>query len=85
VEFILACQDKEDGGISDRPGNTADVFHTFFGFCGLALLGYFESASVPFQHIDPTYALPAPLVKSLGLSCQTLPSSGESVRRSVHE
>jgi geranylgeranyl transferase type-2 subunit beta len=24
---------KDDGGISDRPGNLADVFHLFFGIC----------------------------------------------------
>jgi prenyltransferase beta subunit len=29
--FILQCQDPEKGGISDRPHNMADVFHTYFG------------------------------------------------------
>jgi geranylgeranyl transferase type-2 subunit beta len=33
----LNCQDS-DGGISDRPGNTPDVFHTFFGLAALSLL-----------------------------------------------
>ena len=28
------------GGISDRPGNMVDVFHTFFGIAGLSLLKY---------------------------------------------
>ena len=32
--FILDCQDKERGGISDRPDNAVDVFHTFFGIAG---------------------------------------------------
>ena len=41
-DFILACQDHDDGGIADRPGNVADVFHTFFGIAGLSLLGYFD-------------------------------------------
>jgi geranylgeranyl transferase type-2 subunit beta len=41
--FIIHCQDEEDGGISDRPGNMADIFHTFFGISGLSLLGYFSS------------------------------------------
>ncbi|CAN0475809.1 unnamed protein product, partial [Discosporangium mesarthrocarpum] len=40
--FILRCQDAEDGGISERPGNLADIFHTFFGIAGLSLLGYFD-------------------------------------------
>lgn len=39
--FILRCQDAEDGGIAERPGNLADIFHTFFGIAGLSLLGYF--------------------------------------------
>ena len=29
--YILSCQDPEAGGISDKPGDEADVFHTFFG------------------------------------------------------
>ncbi|CAN0534250.1 unnamed protein product, partial [Ectocarpus sp. 8 AP-2014] len=40
--FILRCQDSEDGGIAERPGNLADIFHTFFGIAGLSLLGYFD-------------------------------------------
>ena len=32
-------QDGDDGGIADRPGDLADVFHTFFGLAGLSLLG----------------------------------------------
>ena len=38
-EFILSCQDPENGGISDRPDDMADVFHTVFGIAGLSLLG----------------------------------------------
>jgi prenyltransferase beta subunit len=38
-EFILSCQDPDNGGISDRPDDMADVFHTFFGIAGLSLLG----------------------------------------------
>ncbi|CAF9925969.1 MAG: hypothetical protein HETSPECPRED_006218 [Heterodermia speciosa] len=38
--FILQCQDIEMGGLSDRPGDAVDVFHTFFGVAGLSLLGY---------------------------------------------
>lgn len=41
-EFIINCQDADDGGIADRPGNMADIFHTFFGISGLSLLGYFS-------------------------------------------
>ncbi|THG10386.1 hypothetical protein TEA_000224 [Camellia sinensis var. sinensis] len=31
VKYILDCQDKEKGGISDRPDDAVDVFHTYFG------------------------------------------------------
>ena len=53
IKFILNCQDDELGGIGDRPGNCHDVFHTFFGFCGLSLLKYGN-----LRMIDPTYAIP---------------------------
>ena len=29
-------QDEEKGGIADRPGDVADIFHTFFGLAGTA-------------------------------------------------
>ncbi len=68
------------GGIADRPGNMVDLFHTFFGICGLSLLGYFEkndwnpdgNSFLP-PTIEPTYALPRHLVEKLGLPVQTLP------------
>ncbi len=37
---MLTCQDHEGGGISDRPGDMVDVFHTVFGLAGLSLLGF---------------------------------------------
>ena len=51
-------QDEEKGGISDRPDDEADVFHTFFGVAGLALLGHPGLAPV-----DPVYALPVSVVQ----------------------
>lgn len=36
----LTGQDYEGGGISDRPGDMVDVFHTVFGVAGLSLLGF---------------------------------------------
>jgi prenyltransferase beta subunit len=30
----LCGQDSENGGISDRPDDAVDVFHTFFGVAG---------------------------------------------------
>lgn len=52
-EYILNCQDHE-GGISDRPGNSPDVFHTFFGLAALSLL---NPSKYNLQPIDPTYAV----------------------------
>lgn len=57
VRYVIDCQDVDHGGISDRPGNMTDVFHTFFGLAALSLLG---RSSLPV--IDPVYALPANVV-----------------------
>jgi geranylgeranyl transferase type-2 subunit beta len=38
LEFILACQDEEHGGFSDRPGNMADPYHTMFGIASISLI-----------------------------------------------
>jgi len=62
VDFIMSCQDEKDGGISDRPGNMADVFHTYFGIAGLSLLGVGN-----FTAIDPVYALPLSTCRRLRL------------------
>ena len=51
--FILSCQDLEDGGISDRPDDMADVYHTFFGIAGLSLLGTDGMAPVDAAHAMP--------------------------------
>lgn len=53
TEFILQCQDPHKGGISDRPDNEVDVFHTNFGLAGLSLMG-FENLNP----IDPVYCMP---------------------------
>ncbi|GMH12745.1 hypothetical protein Nepgr_014586 [Nepenthes gracilis] len=60
VKFILDCQDLEKGGISDRPDDAVDVFHTYFGVAGLSLLEYPE-----LKGIDPAYALPVDVVNRL--------------------
>ncbi|KAG6390757.1 hypothetical protein SASPL_148502 [Salvia splendens] len=60
ADFILDCQDKENGGISDRPDDAVDVFHTYFGVAGLSLLEYPE-----LKAIDPAYALPVDVVNKI--------------------
>ena len=73
-QFILSCQDElllrahpassssdsAPGGIADRPGDQPDVFHTFFGITGLALIR--KHGIGP---IDPAYALPMSVVQRL--------------------
>ena len=67
-EFILACQDPETGGIADHPNNVGDVYHTFFGVCGLSLLGMLGHESGDPHDVDPVYALPNHVVTRLGLT-----------------
>lgn len=62
ADFIFLAQDTEDGGIADRPGDVADVFHTFFGLAGLSLLGKADLAKV-----HPVYALPVYVTRRMGL------------------
>jgi len=84
ARFVLRCQDPDAGGIADRPGDVADVYHTFFGICGLSMLGYFDachlqdrtsSADCPVRvkQVDPTFALPVDLCEELGLRPHALP------------
>lgn len=53
IGFILRCQDTENGGIADRPGDMVDVWHTCFGMTGLSLLEYPGTTMV-----DPVYCMP---------------------------
>ncbi|PRQ20298.1 putative protein geranylgeranyltransferase type II [Rosa chinensis] len=57
AKFILDCQDIENGGISDRPDDACDTYHTYFG---LSLLEY-----PGVKAIDPAYALPVDVVNSI--------------------
>ena len=56
----VMMQDEERGGISDRPDDMVDVYHTFFGVAGLSLLGLCN-----LEPIDPTYALPVEVVQTV--------------------
>ncbi|KAG0491490.1 hypothetical protein HPP92_004888 [Vanilla planifolia] len=58
--YILSCQDRENGGISDRPDNAVDVFHTYFGVAGLSLMEY-----PGLKSIDPAFALPVDVVNRI--------------------
>lgn len=58
--FILKCQDMEQGGISDRPGDVVDVFHTLFGIAGLSLIKW-----PGLEEIDPIYCMPKSVTDKL--------------------
>ncbi|KAL4063915.1 terpenoid cyclases/protein prenyltransferase alpha-alpha toroid [Scleroderma yunnanense] len=62
IAFILSAQDPELGGIADRSGDMADVFHTQFGIAGLSLLGY-----PGLVDLDPVYCMPASIIEARGL------------------
>ncbi|XP_013143093.1 PREDICTED: geranylgeranyl transferase type-2 subunit beta [Papilio polytes] len=66
-QFILACQDSETGGFSDRPGNITDPFHTLFGLAGLSLLG-----NTSIKPVNPTYCMPQETIDRLKLEPQIL-------------
>ena len=89
-QFIMNCQDGDDGGIADRPSDMPDVYHTFFGLCGLSLIGHLgeigNSNGRTYREIDPVFALPADVVRRVGLNAQVAQSSqGElDVRLMVH-
>lgn len=53
--FILSCQDPIEGGISDRPDNQTDIYHTCFGIAGLSLIDY---TKFDLDEIDPVYCMP---------------------------
>ncbi|KAK7822549.1 geranylgeranyl transferase type-2 subunit beta 2 [Quercus suber] len=52
--------DMENGGISDRPDDAVDVYHTYFEVAGLSLLEY-----LGLKAIDPAYALPVDVVNKI--------------------
>ena len=65
IQFILNAQDVDDGGISDRPGDLCDIYHTYFGIGGLSLLGCTKEYYL--KEIDPIWALPRDLCRRIGL------------------
>ncbi|KRZ23579.1 Geranylgeranyl transferase type-2 subunit beta [Trichinella pseudospiralis] len=66
-EFILACQEEENGGFSDRPGDEPDPFHTLFGLAGLSLLR--EESLKP---VNAVLCMPEESLVSLNLNFQYL-------------
>ncbi|KAF9407476.1 hypothetical protein HW555_012505, partial [Spodoptera exigua] len=64
-QFIMACQDPDTGGFSDRPGDITDPFHTLFGVAGLSLLG-----NSKIKPVNPVYCMPQETIDRLKLKPQ---------------
>ena len=62
TRFVLNAQDEHGGGISDRPDDMVDVFHTFFGVASLALMEY-----PGLKRVDAAFALPQDVIDALGV------------------
>lgn len=60
AKFILRCQDVEGGGLADRPGDMADIFHTVFGIAGLSLLGFPGT-----EPVNPVYCMPQNVIQRI--------------------
>jgi geranylgeranyl transferase type-2 subunit beta len=78
--FICSPQDPDAGGIADRPGDMADVFHTLFGVAGacqhkIANLGRVMSMNPGLSllgypglvDLDPVYCMPAEIIERQAL------------------
>ena len=68
IKFILASQDEETGGISDRPGDLPDPFHTLFGIAGLSMLG----ADDRLAEGNPAYCMSQDVIERLKVQPQIL-------------
>lgn len=54
-QFILQCQDEENGGFSDRKDNQTDIYHTCFAITGLSLI---DHEKYNLLSVDPLYCMP---------------------------
>ena len=71
IDFILKCQDPR-GGLSDRPNDERDLYHTYFGIAGAIMLGYLEEMGIPSTQIHPAFALPYPVVERYHLQAEMM-------------
>ena len=63
-EFIIKCQDEVNGGISDRPGNVVDIFHTCFGLTGMSLIEEVLKED-EFKQIDPRFCMLSDIINKI--------------------
>lgn len=70
--FILASQDDETGGISDRPSDYPDPFHTLFGVAGVSLLSAITKDDVQLKKVNPVFCMPEYVIQRQNVSIQKL-------------
>lgn len=86
TQFILACQDPDTGGISDRPGDLPDPFHTLFGVAGLSLLHSHRSPgenvpsfSTKLKPVNPVFCMAQDAIDRLELQPMRLGLFGRAL------
>ncbi len=73
-EYVLICCQKPNGGLIDKPGKPADIYHTCYTLSGLSIAQNFGSSSTPLvignpeNEVLPTHPLyniaPKSVIKS---------------------
>ena len=76
-QFILNCQDDKEGGIANSPWDMPDMYHTFFGLCGLSLIGHMEK--IGSRGGGTVFEVPTGVVWKLGLHAQVISNSNGDV------
>jgi geranylgeranyl transferase type-2 subunit beta len=66
--FFSQFKDVETGGISDRPGDLPDPFHTVFGVAGISLLGTHPDL----LKVNPVFCMAQSLIDRLKVKPQIL-------------
>ena len=70
--FILASQDDETGGISDRPLDYPDPFHTLFGIAGISLLSSITKEDPQLKKVNPVFCMPEYVIERRNIKIQRL-------------
>ncbi|OII76261.1 prenyltransferase and squalene oxidase repeat family protein [Cryptosporidium andersoni] len=79
-KYILNAQDIEEGGISDRPGDISDVFHTFFGLSALSII----QKKTNLKKIDPIFAIPSVCIRNLNITYLGIESEDEFIEDTLY-
>ncbi|KAJ1792311.1 CAAX farnesyltransferase (FTase) subunit beta [Coemansia sp. RSA 2167] len=64
--YVLACcQDTRIGGLRDKPGKSADLYHTMYGLLGLSLAQHYVGVDPQTRISDTTsvYSVPARMMQ----------------------